>query len=68
MIFTILFLMLYLHILSFYPPLEKNFKFWKDLSGAIKDAVKHQIIDLVGCEDENIILSSEKAGVSADKY
>lgn len=38
-----------------------------DLPSAMIDTVKHQIIDLIGCKDEEIILASAKTRVGIDK-
>ncbi|MGB9772678.1 MAG: translation elongation factor 4 [Bacteroidota bacterium] len=37
-----------------------------DLPGAMVDAVKHQIIDLIGCHEDEIILASAKANIGID--
>jgi GTP-binding protein LepA len=37
-----------------------------DLPGAMIDNVKHQIRDLIGCRDEDIILASAKADIGID--
>jgi GTP-binding protein LepA len=34
-----------------------------DLPSAEVDRIKHQVIDLIGCKDEDIILASAKAGI-----
>jgi len=38
-----------------------------DLPGAMMDSVKHQIKDLLGCAEEDIILASAKAGTGIDE-
>ncbi|MFO7841574.1 MAG: translation elongation factor 4 [Fidelibacterota bacterium] len=38
-----------------------------DLPGAQTESVKEQIIDLIGCEEEEIILTSAKTGLGVDK-
>ena len=38
-----------------------------DLPSAMVDVVKHQIIDLLGCKDEDIYLSSAKANIGFDE-
>jgi GTP-binding protein LepA len=38
-----------------------------DLPGAMTDAVKHQIVDLIGCEEEEIILASAKAKIGIEE-
>jgi GTP-binding protein LepA len=38
-----------------------------DLASAMIDAVKHQIKDLIGCRDDEIILASAKAGIGIDE-
>jgi GTP-binding protein LepA len=38
-----------------------------DLPGAMTDSVKHQIKDLLGCAEEDIILASAKAGTGIDE-
>ncbi|MBW6458802.1 MAG: translation elongation factor 4, partial [FCB group bacterium] len=38
-----------------------------DLPGAMVDAAKEQIIDLIGCEEEDIILTSAKTGEGVDR-
>ncbi len=38
-----------------------------DLPSAMIDTVKHQIIDLIGCKEEEIILSSAKTRIGIDK-
>ncbi len=38
-----------------------------DLPSAMVDVVKHQIIDLIGCKDEDIYLSSAKANIGFDE-
>jgi GTP-binding protein LepA len=37
-----------------------------DLPGAVVDDAKHQIVDLLGCEEEEIILTSAKTGLGID--
>ncbi len=37
-----------------------------DLASAMVDSVKHQIRDLIGCKDEDIILASAKANIGMD--
>lgn len=38
-----------------------------DLPAAMVDSVKHQIIDLIGCKDEEIILTSAKMNLGIDE-
>ena len=38
-----------------------------DLPSAMVDSVKHQIMDLIGCKDEDIILSSAKMKLGVDE-
>lgn len=38
-----------------------------DLPSAEVDRIKHQIIDLIGCKDEDIILASAKANIGIDE-
>jgi GTP-binding protein LepA len=38
-----------------------------DLPSAMVDTVRHQIKDLIGCKDEDIILASAKAGTGIDE-
>lgn len=38
-----------------------------DLPSAMIDTVKHQIIDLIGCKDEEIILASAKSKIGIDE-
>jgi GTP-binding protein LepA len=38
-----------------------------DLPSSMVDSVKHQIKDLIGCKDEDIILASAKAGIGIDE-
>jgi GTP-binding protein LepA len=38
-----------------------------DLPSAMVDVVKHQIIDLIGCRDEDIILASAKMKIGVDE-
>ena len=38
-----------------------------DLPSAMVDTVKHQIKDLIGCKDEDIILASAKADLGIDE-
>jgi GTP-binding protein LepA len=38
-----------------------------DLPSAMTDVVRHQIRDLIGCRDEDILLTSAKAGVGIDE-
>jgi GTP-binding protein LepA len=38
-----------------------------DLPSAMTDVVKHQIRDLIGCRDEDILLTSAKAGIGIDE-
>jgi GTP-binding protein LepA len=38
-----------------------------DLASAMIDAVKHQIKDLIGCRDDEMILASAKAGIGIDE-
>jgi GTP-binding protein LepA len=38
-----------------------------DLPSAMVDTVRHQIRDLIGCRDEEIILASAKAGIGIDE-
>jgi GTP-binding protein LepA len=38
-----------------------------DLPSAMVDAVKHQIMELIGCKDEDIIMASAKDGVGIDQ-
>ena len=50
------------HELEIIPILNKM-----DLPGAMPDEVKDQIIDLIGCNDEDIIPASGKTGLGVDK-
>ncbi|HOJ19305.1 MAG: elongation factor 4 [Ignavibacteriales bacterium] len=38
-----------------------------DLPSAEVDRIKHQIIDLIGCKDEDIVLASAKANIGIDE-
>jgi GTP-binding protein LepA len=38
-----------------------------DLPSAMVDTVRHQIRDLIGCKDEEMILASAKAGIGIDE-
>ncbi len=38
-----------------------------DLPSAEVDRIKHQVIELLGCKDEDIILASAKAGIGIDE-
>jgi GTP-binding protein LepA len=38
-----------------------------DLPSAMVDTVRHQIRDLIGCKDEDILLASAKAGIGVDE-
>ncbi|MBI5726281.1 MAG: elongation factor 4 [Ignavibacteriales bacterium] len=38
-----------------------------DLPSAEVDRIKHQVIDLIGCKDEDIILASAKSGIGIDE-
>jgi GTP-binding protein LepA len=38
-----------------------------DLASAMIDSVKHQIKDLIGCKDEDILLASAKANIGIDE-
>ena len=50
------------HGLEIIPVLNKI-----DLSGAMIDTVRQEIIDLIGCKEEDIILASAKTGLGVDK-
>ncbi len=38
-----------------------------DLPSAEVDRIKHQVIELLGCEDEDIVLASAKSGIGIDE-